>query len=154
MKIGLYFPYLFLKGMPHMLDGVQIWAVRWPINRPNSMFFKLFRRTAHNMHSSIILNKYIPRFVIQKQTFLQNVTIGPETHSSVRSFRIPSANHQFQSPPFITLLSYHSSHHNRNSRSSMIFRIHEILPKPFGRQPEDPLTRVLGRIPDGSFVGK
>jgi hypothetical protein len=154
MEIGLYFPYFFLKGMPHMLDGVQTWAIKWPINRPNFMLFKLFRRTAHNMHSSIILNKHIPRFVIRKQTFLQNVTIEPGTHSYVRSFRIPSASHQFRSPFFINSLLHHSPHHNRNSRPSMILRIHEILPKPFGRQPEDPLTRVLGRIPDGAFVGK
>jgi hypothetical protein len=40
MEIGLYFPYLLFEGMPNMLDGVQIRAVRLPVNRPDSVLFE------------------------------------------------------------------------------------------------------------------
>jgi hypothetical protein len=75
MEIWLYFFDIIFKGVPDVLDRVQIRAVRWPVNCPDAVLFQPFRCTPIDVNTGIILDKKIPSFVVRSKTFFKNVTI-------------------------------------------------------------------------------
>jgi hypothetical protein len=77
-----------------VLNGVEVWRVGWPDNRPNLVALEPVARCARLMDRRVIVHKKLRRSLVKLKTLLNylNVTLGGVTTAG--SIRITVHNNQ------------------------------------------------------------
>ena len=138
-----------LHFLPYVLNGVEIWAVRWVFKNPDTPAFQPFLRLARNMDTGIVLKKKSTWAVVGFQTFLQSLDIAIGSISLLSCLGVPLYNDQ-QGPP--SLLD-HPLYYNCNRSLDISLYIYKLFLIFFLELAKNLASRYIWGSLNRGFVG-